>query len=299
VTGGYEEKTNLRSLDGAVNRRFFKRLTARLGARISLTSYRYTALGSYGTPPTSHDQASQSYRLEGAYPFSDAASTGLSLEVGRDQLVNIPSASTSANNTRRSYRSEWHWTYRLLSGLTATQRNTLSANYTSYDFLTGADRVDLDYSTTTNLSAVLSPRLQIDLNHSSDDQPSGNWTKLPDGLYYLQPSDRSRNFSLGTSIRYTPVSVLSFTIRPTYLAVERDGAANGVVTPQRRTHSLNFYGSADLNLPVGRGGLLTGTLARQYMANRDANFVSGVPTPSPLSLLDYWTASLQFSWKPT
>ena len=282
-----------------MNRRILQRLMGRLSARIGLSSYRYAAIGDYGTPPTSHDVAQQSYKIEGTYPFTDAASTGLSLEVERDQLVNIPSASTSANNTRRSYRAEWRWTYRLMAGLTATQRNTLSSNYTSYDFLNGADRADLDFGTTTTLNAVLTPRLSIDLNHSSDDQPSGNWTRLADGLYYLQPSDRSRNFTLSTSIRYTPSPVLSFNFQPSYRAVERDGAANGVISPQRRQHTLNFNGTASLNLPVGRGGLLTGNLGRTYLADRSAEFTSGVAVPSPLSLLDYWNASLTFSWKPS
>jgi hypothetical protein len=299
VNGGYAETNNTRSLEGAVNRRLLARLTTRLSARIGLTSYRYSAIGNFGSPPTSRDAGSQSYRIEGNLPLTDAASTGLSLEVGRDQLVNIPSASTSANNTHRSYRSEWRWTYRLLAGLTATQRNTLSANYTSYDFLNGADRADLDFGTTTTLNAVITPHLSVDLNHTSEDQPSGNWKLFPDGFYYLQPSDRSRNFSLGTTIRYTPSPALSFNFNPTYRAVERDGAANGVITPQRRSHTLQFTGSANLNLPVGRGGLLTGSLGRSYFADRSATFTSGVSTPTPLSQLDYWNASLQFSWKPS
>jgi hypothetical protein len=274
-------------------------MTTRISARIGLTSYRYNTIGNFGTPPTSRDAASQSYKIEGTYPFSDAVNTGLSLEVARDQLVNIPSASTSANNTSRSYRSEWRWTYRLFAGLTATQRNTLSANYTSYDFLNGADRADFDFASNTNLNAVLTPHLSIDLNHSSDDQPSGNWTRSSDGLYFLEPSDRSRNFALSTSIRYTPSPVLSVTFEPSYRAVERDGAVNGVIIPQRRGNTLNFYGTANLNLPVGRGGMLTGSLGRTYFADRSASFTSGVPVPSPLSQLDYWNASLQFSWKPT
>jgi hypothetical protein len=299
VSGGYEEKTDTRSLEGAANRRFLGRLTTRLGARIALTSYRYAALGDSVTPPTSRDAASQSYRIEGNLPLTDAANTGLSLEVGRDQLVNIPSASTSANNTRRSYRAEWRWTYRLLAGLTATQRNTLSSNYTSYDFLVGADRADFDFGTATTLNAVITPHLTVDLTHTSNDQPSGNWKLFPDGFYYLLPSDRSRTFSLGTNIRYAPSEVLSFNFTPTYRAVERDAAANGVVTPQRRGNTLQFGGNVNLNLPVGPGGLLTGSLGRSYYADRSATFTSGVPIPTPLSQLDYWNASLQFSWKPS
>ena len=185
------------------------------------------------------------------------------------------------------------------SPLTATQRNTLGANYTSYDFLTNADRLALDYATTTSLNAVLTPRLSIDLNHSGELQPSGSWVRFADGLYYLQPSDKSRTFTLSTRIQYTPAPALAFTFEPTYRATDRDGATNGVTTPQRRGRTLNFIGTASLNLPVGRGGTLSGNVGRTYFADRSTTFTSGVPNPSPLSQLDYWTGSLQFSWRPS
>jgi hypothetical protein len=299
-TSGLAEDSNTRLLEGAMNRRFFQRLIGRLSAHIGLTSVRDAAIGNYGSPPPSRDDGQQSYKIEGVLPFNkNAASTDLSFEVLRDHLVNIPSAATSANNTARTYRAQWHWTYRLLAGLTASQINTLSAIYTSYDFLNGADRATFDFGTNTTLNAVLTPRLSIDLNHKSDDRPSGNWTRLADGFYYLQPSDQSRNFELAANIRYTPSPVLSLNFGPDYLALKSDGATHGVVLPIRRQHTLVFNGTASLNLPVGRGGLLTGTLGRTYRADRTAEFTSGVPAPAPLGQTDYWNASLQFSWKPS
>jgi len=297
-TGGYGERSTVRALDGAMTRHLFGRLNARVSARIGLNSYRYRVIGDYGSPPVSRDQATQSYMAEGTYVVSNDFNTGLSLEVGRNQLVNLPSVSTAANNTLRTYRAEWRWTYRLLTGLTATQRNTMGANYTSYNFLTGADRLSLDYGTATTLNAVLTPRLSFDLNHSGQVQPSGNWTRQADGLYYFQPADESRVFSLSSRIQYTPASVLSFSLIPTFRSSERDGTLNGVSSPQRRSRNLNFQGGANLNLPVGQRGLLSGSVGRTYFADRSITFAAGAPTPSPRSELDYWTGALQFSWRP-
>ena len=58
-----------------------------------------------------------------AWAPSGRTTVSVTLMGTRTQSVNLPSASTSANNTQRNYRGEWHWTYRLFRGLTATQRN--------------------------------------------------------------------------------------------------------------------------------------------------------------------------------
>jgi len=218
--------------------------------------------------------------------------------VGRNQLVNIPSASTAANNTVRSYRAEWRWTYRLMTGLTATQRNTLGANYISYNFLTGADRVSLDYGTATTLNAILTPRLTIDLSHSGEVQPSGGWSRQSDGLYYYQPSDQAKTFFLTSRIQYSPMPTISFTLTPAFRSGGRNGTLNGVSTPQSLDRRLDLLGSANLNFPIGTRGTLSGSIGRTYNAERQTTFPSGVPSPSPRSAQDYWTGALQFSWRP-
>ena len=299
TTGGYGERSISRQLESTLTRRLFGRLNARVNARIGINSYRYHVIGDYGTPPVSRDQAQQSYRLDGTYLFTETFNSGVGLEVSRNQLVNLPSASTAANHTLRSYRGEWRWTYRLFRGLTATQRNTVGANYTAYNFLAGADRLALDYGTATTLNAVLSPRLSVDLNHAGQVQPSGNWSRAADGLYYFRPADEARSFTLSTRIQYTPTGILSLTLHPEYRSSDRDGTVNGVQSPQRLNRSLSFTGSANLNVPVGGGGLLTGSIGRTYVADRSTTFNVGAPTLSPLSEIDYWNATLQFSWRPS
>jgi hypothetical protein len=296
ASGGYGERSNIRALEGTVSRAV-GRFTGRVNARISLNSSRYDVIGSYGTPPISKDEARQSYWIEGSYAFSQDFSSGLTLEVGRTQVVNIPSASTATNGTSRSYRAEWRWTYRLLAGLTATQRNSLGANYRSYDFLTGADKLSLDYGTTTTLNAVLSPRLSFDLSHNGEVRPSGGWTQDASGAWFFRPSDESRRFSLTSRIQYTPSPVVSLTLTPSFASNDVEGTLNGASTPTSRNRNLNFLGTMNLNLPLA-GGLITGSVGRSYQAERSTSFSGGLPRPSPRSELDYWTGSLQFSWKP-
>ena len=60
---------------------------------------------------------------------------------------------------------------------------------------------------------------------------------------------------------------------------------------------LSFTGGANLNLPIGRSGLLTGTINRSFSADRTTTYRNGVPQPSPVAEQDYWNGSLQLSWE--
>ncbi len=296
-TGGYGEDVTGRTLEGTITRRLFGRLNARANARIGLTGYRYRVIGAYGTPPVSRDQVQQSYRLEGNYEIARDFNTGVTLDVTRGQLVNLPSASTSTNNTQRAYRAEWRWTYRLLRGLTATQRNTLGASYTAYDFVPLNDRLALDYGTTTTLNAALTPRLTVDLTHNSLVQPSGNYTRNVDGLYYFRPADKTRTYSLTSRVSYTPSPALSLSLEPFYRSSGREGTQGGVAATQRQNRTLSFQGNANLNLRAGSKGQVTGSIGRTFFADRSVTFSSGVPQRSPRTESDFWVGTLNFSWR--
>ena len=297
LTGGYGEDITTRALEGTLTRRLFSRLSTRLNANIGLTRYRYFVIGNYGTPPVSRDQVQQAYRIDGSYTFSPDFNTGVALDVSRIQLVNLPSASTAANNTQRSYRAEWRWTYRLLRGLTATQRNTLGANYTAYQFVGQSDRLVLDYGTSTTLNAVLTPRLTVDLTHLSQATPSGNYNLSGDGRYYFRRADETKSYSLSSRVSYTPTPGLSLTIEPFFRQSQRGATQSGVATLQRTDRNLNFMGNANLNLPVGRRGQLSGSIGRTYFAARGIGYVATQPVPSPRTESDYWAGTLNLSWR--
>lgn len=295
-SGGYGEFLHSRSLDGTLSRSLGPRLTAKVSANISLTSYRYFLIGKYPTPPVSRDSWRQSWRVEGIYTQSTKFNTALALEVSKNRLINIPSASTGANNDTRSYRTEWRWTYRLLSGLTATQRNTLSADYLEYPFLPDNNRLTLDYSAVTTLNAVMSPRFYVNVTHNSRQTPGGNYTAYPDGNYYFSRADETKNYTLAAQIAYTPSPAISFTAEPSYFSSDRTGTVNGNTVPQRASRTLNFSGGANINYAISKKGTLRGDIRRSYRADRATTYTSGVPQPSPRSEIDYWNGSLQLSW---
>jgi hypothetical protein len=296
-TGGYSEFQHTRSLDGALTRTLTAQITARVAASIGLISYRYALLGFYPTLPVSRDLWRQSYRITGNYASGQAFSTSVTLDVSKNELINLPSASAASNNNVRSYRGEWTWSYRLLPGLTATQRNAINADYFAYPFATDNDRLTLDYSEVTELNAVVTPRLTMRVTHNGKQTPGGNYRVDPrDGLSYFSQADDNQSYTLRAEVAYSPSQAISLSVVPQYFASDRDGTVNGVAVPQRRSRTLDFSGGANVNFNVGAKGLLRGDIRRSYRADRATTFTSGVPQSSPLSEIDYWNGSLQFSW---
>lgn len=297
LTGGYGDRASTASADGRLSRGFGVRFVLQASGRVSLTRSKYYLIGFYSNPPIDNDQYQQNYRLEGLYTVSDALNSALALDVTRVLALNLASVSSSSNNETDTYRAEWRWTYRLLAGLTATQRNALSANYLKYNYLQSSNRLSLDYSTVTTLNAVLSPRLTIDITHNADFQPSGSYGPLPDGVTYLSRSDETRNYQLRANISYTPIPGLSLLLSPEYLANNRSSAQNGVLAPQQLGKTMDFSGGASLNVPVGARARLTGNILRTFRDDRSVQYSStGLASPSPRTSVDFWNGSLNLSW---
>lgn len=294
VKGGYEEDLFTRSVDGIATWTPTGKVVVKGTGAVSLSSYRYAVIDSF-TPPVPREQYRQSYRVETLYNRSDRFNTTVGLEVVRTLQLNLPAASTAANNEIRSYRAEWRWSYRMLSRLTATQRNQVTADYTFYP-ISANNRLTLDYSTFTTLNAVLTSRLQLDVNHSVRFQPSGSYVRLDDGLDYLQRADESNNYSLDARMSYAPVQGIALNIRPQYVSSNRNGTVEGVSVPQRRSRSLSFLGGASLDLPLGGKAQLTGDISRSFKADQSTAYQAGNPRPSPVTETDFWVGSLQLRW---
>ncbi len=294
-SGGYGENSENRQLEGTFNRQFGRKLIGRVNARISLARFRYFEIGRYPTLPVPRDQAQQSYRIEAVYTSSTDFNTSAALEVGRIELVNIPSASVVSNNVARTYRAEWNWTFRLLRNLTATQRNSVLANYTDYPFNSLNNRLSLDYTTTTTLNAVLTPRVSLDLSHYAETLQGGNYLLQSDGIWYFLPADDNKNYQLGTKVTWTPVNGVALAIEPRYRVGRRYGTANGVAVLQRDNGNLTFTGSANLNLNIGKRGRLTGSVGRSYQD--DLTNTYGTSSSVVKSQFDQWTSNLQFTWR--
>jgi hypothetical protein len=297
ATGGYGESLKVATIDGTLTRNLTRKILLRATGSVSLNSSRYFIIGKYPNPPVDRDQYRQNYRIETQYNSSVLFNSGLVLDVTRNLLVNLQAGSTASNTKATAYRAEWRWSYRLLPGLTASQNNSISADYLHYNYMPANDRLSLDYSTATSLNAVLTPRFTIDVRQNSMHRPSGTYTQFVDGLYYLSRSEVNDNSTLSARLAYTPSPALSFFMQPDYLAGEREASQSGTLAPTRTGRTLNVSGGASLNLPLGPKGRLTGDILRTYRADRTINYTGGIPLSQPRTESDFWNGSLQISWQ--
>jgi hypothetical protein len=296
-SGGYNERQDSRTAGGQLTRPFGRKLTAKLTGNISLSQFRSQATADSASPPTPRDSYRQSYKIEGLYNASERFTSGIGLEVGQSRAINLPAQSTLNNNDTRTYRADWRWSYRLLRGLTAAQTNSVQADYQFYPFKSDRDGLSLDFNSVTNLNAVLTPRLSLDVSHNARQQPQGDYRVLADGTGALLPSEENLNYTLRSRVTWSPSPTMSFTLTPEYQASDRTGTSNGIEAPTRRSRRLNFTGGANLNLKLGQRGLLTGGINRSFTADRTTTFRNGLPQTSPLSEQDFWNGSLLLSWE--
>ena len=294
----YRDDGDDNTASGQLTRPFGRRFTTKLSGNISLSQARPTPLEPNTTPPTTpRDTYRQSYRIEGVYTANERLNSGLALEVGLFRSINLPASSTSNNTDTRSYRGEWRWSYRLMRGLTASQTNTIVSDYQFYPFAPERNTLSLDYNAVTNLNAVITPRLSVELSHNARQQPSGDWRTFDDGTGALLPSIENTNYTLRSRVTWSPSPAFSVFLTPEYQASDRTGTVNGSEAPTRTSRRLNFSGAANLNIPVGRRGQLTGTVGRTFTSDRTTTYQQGEPLASPLAEQDYWNGSLQFSWE--
>jgi hypothetical protein len=295
--GGYRENTENRTLSGQAqwNPAPF---SIQMNANIGLNTYRYLTFGGYTATPTPRDLYSQSYTLSTTYQWAQGKNTTVILLVGRNQTVNLPAGSTASNSETHSYAATWRWNYLLMPGFTATQNNQLRADYLFYPFATSTNRLSLTYDTQTTLIAQLGPRFTVQIDHGATIQPSGSYVPV-EGLgptEYFGLSDQTVTYKLNVTASYRPINAISLSFNPQYLATTRNTTVNGVLGPQRATRQLQFMPSAQVNLPVGAKGKLSGTLGRTSLAYGTQSFNSFSGNQNTVSRQDYWTGNIAFTW---
>src|SRR5438067_2341070 len=106
----------------------------------------------------------------------------------------------------------------MLRGLTASQCNTVQADYEFFPFAVERNDLSLDFNSVTTLAAVLTPRLTLDVTHNARQQPRGDWHVLTDSAGALLPADENLNYTLRSRVTWSPSPALSFTLTPEYLA---------------------------------------------------------------------------------
>jgi hypothetical protein len=300
-----EQRTRARSIEGTLSRQFFGDLTLKATGHVTLSSLRSSVTdSSYRQVVTTgrvqgtfdRDDYEQGYRIEASYSPLQRFSTSLALDVTRRSQLVLPAAGSSRSNEVRSYRANWTWSYRMLPGLTVIQLNQLGADYTHQLFAAG-QTVVLSYLTQTNLNAVLSPRLTVQITHRSTDQPNGDFAVQPDGTILFSPSTTRREYALSGSISYSPSAFLTLSVLPYYSATNSETTSGDQAVPSQQQRSLTMSGGANMNLPVTRKGRLIGDIRRSFQAQRSTSFTAGIPTTTPRAQNDYWDGTLRLSWE--
>jgi hypothetical protein len=292
----YRQKTRSldRTLDVGLDRTLTRKLSVRAKGRVFLSSPRSTIVDSsyralLGTntfrvaAPDPRENYDDALELQGIYTPTQRLSTSLSFEISTRDNINLLATGSIGNTRVRTYRTSWSWTYRLMDGLTATQRNMVSADYSTYPFAPQRDLLALRYDIRTSINAVINPRFRIDLSHANEEQPRGSYIPDPDGRTFFRVASRTKAYTLSTNVSYTPHPAFSLTVTPNYRA---DTTPN---SPDLQK-SLDVAGGANVNLPVSSRGTLSGNMARTYSIRSATGGAGSRPIYS-------WTGALQFSWR--
>jgi hypothetical protein len=300
-SGGYREDRLARSAEATLNWDVSRNMTARGIGRVGLTQYREAAIDYHINVPVPRDVYAQSYRVEGNYHPTERFRTGLALEVGRSVTTNLLPSSVATNNESRDYRSEWTWSFRLLPGLTANQRNQMTAAYV-YPYRDPINnRLLLEYTTFTTLNAIITPRLQFDVFQDYHFKPNGTYSPLdPPGSdlrNYFSIAGSERNSLIRARISYTPASPLSINLEPEYSANDQQGTSGAIAIPTHSRRVLSLRGGASVNVPVGRLGKLTGGISRNVRETLNTDYPSGTAQSTRSSDPSYWVGNLQLTWQ--
>jgi hypothetical protein len=300
-----QQRSRGRGVEFTLTRQVFRHLTVKATGHVTLTSQRNAVTDSsyrdvagqrrvQGT--FNRDDYEQGYQITGTYTPLQRFNTTVMLDVTRRSQLVLPAAGSSQSSEVRSYRATWSWSYRMLPGLTVLQLNQLGADYTDMLF-SANDVLALSYLTQTNLNAVVSPRLNIQITHRSRVAPNGDFITQPGGTIVFSPASKRREYALSGNIAYTPSTVLTLSVLPYYTATNSEVTSGDQAVPSQRQRSLTLSAGASLNLPVTDKGRLTGDIRRSFQAQRNVAYSSGVPLSSPRSERDYWEGSLQLTWE--
>jgi hypothetical protein len=308
VTVNYRERSlsTARAISANLSKNLGTRLLLRGTGSVTLNQYRYVVTdSSYATetgdarvdPSDPRDDYRQLYRMEATYSGPNGLSSTVGLEVSRTLTVFLKSNRSDANREDKVYRADWRWTYRLTRLLTVTQRNQINSAYTDIVFRPERNRLGMTYLSITTLTSQVTPRLGLDITHNASYRPNGDYLLSTDGENSFTISDASHDYTLSSRIAYTPINAVTISLEPYYQSTDRQTVNAGIRTPDNRRTSLNLSGGASLNLRVGDRGALTGNLARQIQSSRYERSSNGVLVQEPRAEIDYWTGSLQFSWR--
>ncbi len=295
---GYVERVHNRSLDVTLQRPLGRRLNLKVQGTVSLSSFRYALVTDSRARLVDRDQYRRTFLAEGRFNPGQRWNTSLNYQQELRKNINLPASHSNANLEDRRYLLTWSWSYRISQGLTASQRNSVSANYQKRTFGPDSSGLRMEFNFLTTLeSSVIPNRLRLTLTHSARFQPNGAFqydTFEGQDLFYK--SDETRLYSLDARIAYSPATWLTLNLNPSYQSDQRLATQGQALSPQSTVNSLRLSGGASVRRQIGAHGNLSGDLSRLFLADGRTSYVQGLAGVPVRNETDYWQGRLDFSW---
>jgi hypothetical protein len=159
----------------------------------------------------------------------------------------------------------------------------VQSDYEFFPFSPERNDLSLDYSSVTNLNAVITPR-PVDRRHAQRAATAARRLAHASGWHRRAAAlGREPELHVRALVQWAVTRGMSLKLLPEYLATDRTGTSNGVETPTRTTRRLSLSGGANLDIALGSRGHLLGDISRQFSDDRSTTYRAGVPQPSPLA----------------
>jgi hypothetical protein len=202
--------------------------------------------------------------------FADIT-TGLVVRVKEDQLIYIRRTRTGDNKTTQRYSVEPFVRKPFTPRFSMSQRYSLSADYTFYDFDTDANFLVRNLAVTTGMNWSPFDPLKLNIDHTYRTQDEGAYVDDENGTEsYGKDSERVTQ-KLGVGLRYTIAGRIHIEVRQELGVQEKWNITPDGKVPAWDTFDTNIVGKASTEYSLDDGTKITASVARTH---RDATSIS-------------------------
>jgi hypothetical protein len=242
---------------------------ATLRARMSLLSVHYDDFIENDQDRDLYDQEAS---LTVNYKMRDDITTGLSIKVREDQLIYIRRTRTGDNKTTQKYSIEPTIRKTFTPRFSASQRYSLSADYTFYTYDEDSNFLIRNMSISTGLNWKPFDPLDLSIEHTYKAQDEGSYVKDEQGVEGYGRSSERADQTLGLTLRYKIADLVSIEVRQSLSVQDKwriDAEGNKTRTWDKFDTSI--VGKATTEYSLDDGTTLNASVARTL---RDATSIS-------------------------
>jgi hypothetical protein len=256
------------ALTADLTRRFGADVNVALRGRMSLLSIHYD-------DTEANDQDRDLFNREASitvdYRTVAQINTGLVIRVKEDQLIYIRRTRTGDNKTTQRYSVEPFVTKSFGPRFNATQRYSLSADYTFYDFDTDANFLVRNMSVTSSINWRPFEPLSIDVSHTYRTQDEGSYIEDEAGNEAYGRSSERATQNLTVGVRYTIAEKIDIEVQNEFGVQEKWNITPDGKVPVWDTYDTSIVGKASTEYSLDDGTTIKATVARTH---RDATSIS-------------------------